>query len=158
MDIQYLTGDATSPQGTGPRIIVHICNDIGAWGRGFVLALSKKWPQPEQRYRAWAHGEESLPFELGQVQFVPVEYQVWVANVLGQHDIRRRGGVSPVRYEAIRQGLQRVAERARRDKASVHMPRIGAGLAGGDWTTISQIIHDELVAQGITVTVYDLPT
>lgn len=158
MEITYVVGDATNPEGTGPRIIVHICNDIGAWGRGFVVALSKKWKQPEQQYRAWARGEVDLPFELGQVQFVQVEDKVWVANLLGQHDVRRRGGAPPVRYEAIRQGLQRVAEQATQHGASVHMPRIGAGLAGGNWNTISGIVHDELTAKSIPVTVYDLPS
>ena len=43
--IRYVTGDATRPEGEGPKIIVHICNDIGAWGRGFVLALSKRFKE-----------------------------------------------------------------------------------------------------------------
>ena len=41
--INYLTRDATAPTAIGNKIIVHICNDIGAWGKGFVMALSKKW-------------------------------------------------------------------------------------------------------------------
>jgi hypothetical protein len=28
--IEYLTGDATIPVGPGTKIIVHICNDVGA--------------------------------------------------------------------------------------------------------------------------------
>ena len=39
-NIAYVQGDATQPQGTGARIIVHICNDIGGWGAGFVLVHS----------------------------------------------------------------------------------------------------------------------
>ena len=27
------------------RILLHICNNRGGWGAGFVLALSKKWKQ-----------------------------------------------------------------------------------------------------------------
>ena len=46
MPIQYRTGDATRPEGDGPKIIAHICNDVGAWGKGFVLALSKRWNTP----------------------------------------------------------------------------------------------------------------
>lgn len=41
--IQYLKGDATNPQVEGNKIITHICNDIGGWGKGFVLAISKRW-------------------------------------------------------------------------------------------------------------------
>ena len=42
MPIQFITGDATAPIGKGNRIIAHVCNDIGAWGAGFVLAISKR--------------------------------------------------------------------------------------------------------------------
>ena len=31
--IHYLKGDATAPSSGGRRIICHICNDIGGWGR-----------------------------------------------------------------------------------------------------------------------------
>ncbi len=41
-EISYLVGDATTPDTQGPKIISHICNDIGAWGKGFVLAISKR--------------------------------------------------------------------------------------------------------------------
>jgi O-acetyl-ADP-ribose deacetylase (regulator of RNase III) len=157
VNIQYTTGDATKPVGEEPRIIVHVCNDVGGWGKGFVLALSRRWPEPEKRYRAWYQGKETLPFKLGQVQFVPVEQGLWVANLIGQHDVRVRNGVSPVRYEAIRQGLQRVANFAHQADASVHMPRIGSGLAGGKWEEIRQIVKEELADKGIAVTVYDLP-
>lgn len=157
MTLQYVIGDATAPQGAGPRVIVHVCNDVGGWGRGFVLALSRRWAEPERRYRAWYRGEEPTPFALGAVQFVAVEDGLWVANLIGQHDVRSRGGVPPVRYEAIREGLRAVAVFAREHRASVHMPRIGAGLAGGSWETISVIVEEELTGQGIEVTVYDLP-
>jgi len=34
MDIKYIKGDATNPAGEGNKLIVHICNDIGGWGKG----------------------------------------------------------------------------------------------------------------------------
>lgn len=158
--LSYQTGDATRPDGTDPRVLVHVCNDIGSWGAGFVLALSRRWRAPEQAYRAWASGQGDLPFELGQVQFVSVEPGLWVANLVGQRDIQRkrvRTEVPPVRYEAIREGLARVQAFAQERGASVHMPRIGAGLAGGDWAVIERIIREELTDRGVPVTVYDLP-
>jgi O-acetyl-ADP-ribose deacetylase (regulator of RNase III) len=155
--IEYVTGDATQPAGNGPRVIVHLCNDIGAWGAGFVLALSRRWLQPEARYREWWLSNEATPFALGQVQFVAVEPELWVANLIGQHGIRHARGAPPIRYEAVRAGLQRVAEFAREHGATAHMPRIGAGLAGGDWATIEAIIAEELGSRDIAVTVYRLP-
>ena len=41
--------------------------------------------------------------------------------------------------------------------AAIHMPRIGCGLAGGDWSEIEPIIHDELSKHDVAVTVYDFP-
>jgi O-acetyl-ADP-ribose deacetylase (regulator of RNase III) len=156
MKINYLIGDATNPVGDGTKIIVHVCNDIGGWGRGFVVALSKRWPEPEQRYRAWHRGEEKIPFDLGEVQFVKVTDSIWVANMIGQRDVRAVAGIPPVRYDAIRKGLQRVAEEARRSGAAVHMPRIGCGLAGGKWEEVGKIVEQELSDRNVPVTVYDL--
>ena len=157
MPIEYIIGDATDPLQDKQAIIVHVCNDIGAWGRGFVVALSKRYPEAERRYRAWFRGADDLPFALGQVQFVEVKANLWVANLIGQHGIRKRGGVAPIRYEAIREGLTKVAAFARTINASVHMPRIGSGLAGGKWEEIEPIIQSQLIDNGIAVTVYDLP-
>ena len=157
MTINYVVGDATAPEGAGSKIVVHVCNDVGAWGRGFVLALSRRWPEPEQQYRRWHRGEATLPFALGQVQFVQVDRDLWVANLIGQHDIRPQDGVPPIRYDALRQGLRTVAAEAAQLAAVVHMPRIGCGLAGGRWEDVEPIIEQELVTQGLTVTVYDLP-
>ena len=154
MDITYLKGDATKPVGSGNKIIVHVCNDIGGWGKGFVMAISKRWPGPEQEYRQWHKSRHG--FALGQVQLVQVEPDVWVANMIGQHKVYKdEQGNPPIRYEAIRDCLQKVAVLAQENEATVHMPRIGCGLAGGTWDKIEPIIADELVEKGIGVNVYD---
>jgi O-acetyl-ADP-ribose deacetylase (regulator of RNase III) len=159
--IQYIMGDATAPQTARPKIICHVCNDIGGWGKGFVLALSRRWKQPEAAFRQWYGDRENSGFALGAVQFVQVEPDMWVANLVGQHGIRRKGvepegGVPPIRYEAVEQGLHKVADEASKLGASVHMPRIGCGLAGGTWDRIEPIIQRTLLAQDVEVFVYDL--
>ena len=58
-EITFVRGDATTPSGKGPKIIAHVCNDIGGWGKGFVLALSRRWPEPERAYRAWHRDRKS---------------------------------------------------------------------------------------------------
>ncbi len=152
--ITYLQGDATQPVGEGNKIIVHVCNDIGGWGRGFVLALSKRWKSPEKAYRDWYKSGEG--FELGATQLVKVEDDLWVGNMIGQHKIKKaQDGTPPIRYEAVRTALGKIAGDATRLNASVHMPKIGAGLAGGDWQTIEGIIQEELANQGISVVVYN---
>jgi O-acetyl-ADP-ribose deacetylase (regulator of RNase III) len=155
MAIQYMIGDATRPLGSGARILVHLCNDIGKWGKGFVLALSSRWKSPEEQFKAWHRGETGQVFALGEVQFVEVEPSLWVANVVGQHGVAsKRMDERPVRYEAVRAGLAKVRERALAEQATVHMPRIGCGLAGGRWEEIEPIIEAELVVHGVAVTVY----
>lgn len=152
--ITYLKGDATTPQVKGKKIIVHICNDIGGWGKGFVVAISKRWALPEKAFREWFKSKNN--FELGQVQFVQVEDDLWVANVIGQHKIRKdENGNPPIRYEAVEVGLKEASKKAIDLKASVHMPRIGCGLAGGKWEEIEPIIHKALTKNGVEVYVYD---
>jgi O-acetyl-ADP-ribose deacetylase (regulator of RNase III) len=153
--ISYLKGDATCPQAKGTKIICHVCNDIGGWGKGFVLALSKRWEEPEAEYRKWYASGKDGGFRLGAVQFVAVEPWIWVANMVGQRGIKRGSSGPPIRYDAVSQCLQQVAAKARELGASVHMPRIGCGLAGGKWTEIEPLIEEHLVGAVIPVTVYD---
>ena len=149
--LNYVVGDATNPVGfNGPKLIVHVCNDVGAWGAGFTKALSKCWSAPEQTYRS-APG-----WPLGSTQLVRVDLDVYVVNLIGQEGIGWSKG-APIRYKAVEQGLEKVCDYAKRLNASVHMPRIGCGLAGGNWATMEPIIDLTLVRQGIEVTVYDLP-
>jgi O-acetyl-ADP-ribose deacetylase (regulator of RNase III) len=154
-EIAYVRGDATAPSGRGVKVIAHVCNDLGGWGKGFVLAVSRRWPEPEAAYRAWHRARASNDFGLGAVQLVRVEPYVWVANMIGQHGIRTGSKGVPVRYEAIDTALGRLAGRAAELNASVHMPRIGCGLAGGKWSRVEPLVTERLTRQGISVTVYD---
>lgn len=153
-EIKYLKGDATQPSGNENKIIVHVCNDIGGWGKGFVMAISKRWCEPERQYRDWFKSKSD--FELGAVQFVKVEEDLWIANLIGQHKINKdENGNAPIRYEAIRYGLNNVSDFALSNNASVHMPRIGCGLAGGKWEIVEPIILETLSERNVEVTVYD---
>lgn len=146
--IRYKIGDATRPQTPGPKIICHICNDIGAWGAGFVLALSKRWSAPEDSYRQCP--EE---WQLGMTQIVPVEEDICVANMVAQHGITGMHDGPPIRYAALKACLTNVNEAAVRSNATLHMPRIGCGLAGGEWSEVEKIIQDVCT---VDVYVYDL--
>ncbi|MFF4655522.1 macro domain-containing protein [Streptomyces sp. NPDC001381] len=164
--ITYVRGDATVPSVKGVKVIAHVCNDIGGWGRGFVLALSRRWPEPEAAYRAWHRERASNDFGLGALQLVQVKPDVWVANMIGQRGVlpparvrSRRGKMGsagvPVRYEAIDTALSRLADPVIELAASVHMPRIGCGLAGGKWSRVEPLVTERLVRRGVAVTVYD---
>lgn len=154
-EILYLQGDATQPQAKGNKIIAHVCNDLGGWGKGFVLAISKRWTDPESEYRKWHQYRAKNDFSLGEVQFIEVNQYTWVANMIGQRGIKTGSKGPPVRYSAIEQCLTIVAGKALELEASVHMPRIGCGLAGGKWGKIEPLIEQTLCRSDIDVYVYD---
>ena len=157
MKIDYVKGDATEPIGEGKKLICHCCNDIGGWGSGFVVALSKKWDDPEIEYRRWANDNNyNKPFMLGQVQYVRVERDIAVANMIGQSGVGGFHELSPIRYGAIEECLIRIREAWRVKKDfSLHCPRFGAGLAGGDWDSIEHILERVFKDEDINITVYD---
>jgi O-acetyl-ADP-ribose deacetylase (regulator of RNase III) len=154
--LTIIGGDATSPQAKGPKIIAHICNDLGGWGKGFVLAVSRRWKEPERDYRQWHRERAGNDFGLGAVRLVPVGPGLWVANMVAQHGMKIGGNGPPIRYPAVESCLVTVGAEAKRLGASVHMPRIGCGLAGGRWDLIEPIVVRTLCDDGVAVTVYDL--
>ncbi|MFI1585722.1 macro domain-containing protein [Embleya sp. NPDC020630] len=153
--IGYVRGDATTPLGKGVKVIAHVCNDRGGWGKGFVLALSKRWPEPEADYRRWYRERAGNDFGLGAVRLVRVDTYLWVANLIGQHGTRTGSKGPPVRYDAIDRALDTLGARVLELGASVHMPRIGCGLAGGTWGRVEPLILERLSGRGVPVTVYD---
>lgn len=162
MLISYVTGDATYPKGESTKIIIHVCNDVGAWGKGFVLALSKRWKNPEKEYREWYRTGKTInliPFKLGCVQIVKVETDILVANMIAQKGIRRNVQTKLIDYNALTTCLQKVIEFADGlySNVSIHMPRIGAGLGGGNWNTIENIINNIFESSPHEVYVYNLP-
>jgi O-acetyl-ADP-ribose deacetylase (regulator of RNase III) len=84
---------------------------------------------------------------------VGVEDDIWVANMIGQEGTIGMSERPPIRYTAVRQALLNINTVAHRTNASIHMPRIGCGLAGGKWEEIQKIIEDVV---SVDVYVYDL--
>ncbi len=75
--------------------------------------------------------------------------------MIAQHDIRPRNHTPPIRYGAVDRCLSKLAEEARKLRATVHMPRIGCKRAGGRWSVMEPKIERFLA--GIEVYVYDPP-
>lgn len=149
MTVTYIKGDATKPVGEGHKYILHICNNKGGWGAGFVLALSKCWGEPEMRFRQVPPGPT-----LGKTQFVTVSPDITVVNMFAQDGYRSAASPRPLDYNALLTCLSKVEQRAKQDNASIHMPRIGCGLAGGDWNLVEKVIRTTLT--DLDVVVYDL--
>jgi O-acetyl-ADP-ribose deacetylase (regulator of RNase III) len=149
-------GDATDPRGAGPRLIVHLVNDkTPNWGGAFARALRQRYPAAQNDFRAWAN-EDRRRLRLGEAFISEVADDLYVATIIGQHGYGR--SVRPrIRYAAVREALATVARFAKENSATVHMPRIGAGEAGGRWALIREIVDDTLTRDEIPVTVYVPP-
>lgn len=153
MSLDAIIGDATSPQSSPPWIIAHVCNDIGKWGRGFVLALAKRWPSAKAEYLV-AYDEGRL--RLSDTHFVDLGEGRWVANMIAQRGVHRANRQDiPLRYDALATCLAQVAERATALGASIHMPRIGTGLAGGTWEEVEAVLRRSMDLETVDVRVYD---
>ena len=155
-EITYLKGNALEPRGDAQKIIVHIVNDgTPNWGgRGFVSSLKQKWPGAQLDYRNWAEASRNH-LKLGQVHVVRVSDDVSIASAVAQKGY----GPSPkprIRYAALEECLSTVADVARRLHATVHMPRIGCGQAGGSWFIVEELIASTLLASSVPAVVYDL--
>lgn len=154
--IRYVHGDVTQPLEPGPRIVCQLVNDRAIrWGGGVAKAFARRYPRAEA---AFSESIMSVPSgaRLGRVVTVSLDDDLRLASIVGQE------GYGPslfprIRYRALQRGLAEVAQIAADSNASVHMPRIGAGTAGGEWGVIEEMVEDEFVRRGIAVTVYDLP-
>jgi O-acetyl-ADP-ribose deacetylase (regulator of RNase III) len=167
MAITYKKGDATRPGVTPEQhgLLVHVSNDKNGWGAGFVLAISKRWPEPEAAYRQWFRQKywEGQAFELGNIQAIKVAPNLHVVNCIAQsgyginnqalHQSSVPNSTPPIRYGALEKCLGKVAVLAKQLGASVFMPRIGTGLGGGSWDAVEPIIVRQL--SDVSVTVYD---
>lgn len=156
MKIEYLKGDLLeSPE----SCIIHGCNAQGVMGRGIALAIKQRLPFA---YDAYRETYERRGLTLGEV--------VWAFNTGNQRGLRSRivgnaitqphydvahqvNGMN-VDYDAIRSCIQKIdrfvtATWTNEDLdefgklTRVGFPKIGAGLGGGDWEVIAQIIEDE---------------
>ena len=147
--ITHIKGDATEPIGEGVKLLCHIVNDKNQWGAGFTGALSKKWKQPETMYR-------KMPIkQMGTIQLVEVAEDIFVVNMIAQTLFSKflRDEI-PLNYEALEKCLRHVNKIAERYGFSVHGPKFGSGLAGGNWNVIEQMIND--IFKNVNVYIYDL--
>jgi len=163
--ILYAIGDATQVPRSEPCVIAHIVNDVGAWGRGFTAPLESRYPGQAAIYRRWARGQEfdargvPVPFGLGRIYVAHTQLpNVDVAHLCAQAGLPKASNPHPLDYDALDAALGRLALHilGRTSSVRVQMPRIGAGLARGNWTKIAPLIEWHL-GKVASVTVLDPP-
>ena len=183
MAFKYIEGDLFQPVKADKEldvtVIAHICNDIGVFGAGFVVPLAKHFPKAKEQYLKW-HREgttsvyhcdykiknEAGQFEIGKTQFVEASDKIIVANMVAQRDIgpsfEDGKMVPPIRYDQLKKCMYAVREFVQFSffegkKVRIACPMFGAGLAGGDWDTIANMIGLIWSEQDIPVNIYYLP-
>lgn len=153
--VKHKTGDATEPSTAGNKIIAQVVNSYGAMGAGFGKSISKKFPKAKRAVEEWK--TDTIRFQLGKSQLIKVDQELYILQMLAQKGIFKRNNEIPLQYDSLHQCLVDLRENALKYDASVHMPRIGAGQAKGDWGVISKMIEKELSEYGIEVIIYTLP-
>lgn len=156
--IKYAKGNAIDPvklPDTDCTVICHVCNDIGKWGKGFVLPLGRKYPIARQVFI------QESPMELGTIQLI-TQYNNWVCNMVSQHKIKTRFNPNyiPFSYSSFEACLDKLGETLSEytdKKFSIAGPRMGAGLAGGDWLRIERLLNNFSEKYDLPVVIYDLP-
>lgn len=154
MSIKYIHGNLFDSQ---CNIIAHGCNCKGGFGSGLAGQIAKKWPRVREAYLehhnifGWKLGDVQLVFCNDDFSF-PI-----IANMATQKDFGY-DGKKYVDYNAVGKCLKQVFMYADKKGYSIAMPRVGCGLAGGNWEAVKRIV--EFLSQeypGVAVEVYALP-
>jgi O-acetyl-ADP-ribose deacetylase (regulator of RNase III) len=135
-----------------PNIIVHGCNAQGVMGSGFAKQVAERYPACVETYRQQLHYlKQALPDSvLGQcIQYWAAPYLV-IVNAITQRDFGRDPNRRYVNYEAVATAFDQLRDMPGLQHGTIHYPQIGAGLGGGDWAIISEIISSRLDPAGIT--------
>lgn len=157
-NIEYVKGDVTAAD--GPFYLLQCCNNIGAMGAGVARAIMRRWPKVYTAYTEWGKHDvftHSATMQLGSFQVVEVEFDKRIVNLIGQDQVGKdKLGNPPIRYFSLGLALHNFAAwyNSRGKQVPVIMPQIGAGLAGGHWSSIEHLVYETLVLKGIPVKVY----
>jgi O-acetyl-ADP-ribose deacetylase (regulator of RNase III) len=123
------------------EIIAHGCNCQGVMGSGVAKVIKEKWPEAFERY---VDDLSNFSTKLGDATIVFTEEGKCVFNLLTQNNY---GTVDRmVNYAALITSLQFAIVlyhiETGKNVTSIAIPKIGAGLGGGNWEIIHQLLED----------------
>lgn len=125
-------------------LMVHGCNCFHSFGKGFAAIVKHKYPQAHTADKATSFGCKK---KLGNYSLAETEHGL-IINLYSQFQYGY--GKKHCSYPAIKEGFAKLnAEYAGK---SVCIPKIGAGLAGGDWEIIKSNIDE--VTPDLQITLY----
>lgn len=141
MKIIYKKGDLVEAT---EHAIAHGCNSQGVMGSGVAKAIREEFPFAYDAYIG-LYGMNNNSLVLGSVMYVWVKEGKYIINCITQEHFGR-DNKQYVDYDAIRSCMKNMNAQAEMWKVeSVALPKIGAGLGGGDWNIISKIIEEECI-------------
>lgn len=144
--IRYVKGDLFK---TEAEIIAHGCNCRGGFGSGIAGIISKLYPQVREIF---SHKFNTTGWQLGEIQVVDVGSKI-IVNCATQLEYGNGAvnGKVYVNYDAVRSCMEKLLAYKKETGKSLAIPKIGAGLAGGDWQKIESIINDVFKNEEILV-------
>lgn len=144
--VKYKKGDLLNAD---EFVIAHGCNCVGGFGSGVAGQIAQKWPDVRSAY---LRQHNSYGWKLGQVQYVDIGDHI-ITNCGTQQKYVPRG-ICHADYGAIQNCMVKIKTYCKSHGFSLAIPKIGAGLAGGDWNEIEDILTE--VFHDYDVTVYEL--
>lgn len=109
-------------------------------GKGIALSIKQQFSEAYQADLATTKGD---PAKLGTISVAAIDRpQASFAVVNGYTQLHWRGSGVKADYEAIGSVMRAVKKQFSGKR--IAYPKIGAGLAGGDWDRIAAIINREL--------------
>lgn len=142
-------------------VLVHGCNCFNTMGAGIAREIARVFPQAFQADMTTVKADRN---KLGTYSVARVERQtgkpLWVVNAYTQYHYGKPGKGQAALLDYV--ALSRVFAAIARDFPGMHIayPRVGAGLAGGDWGVIQPIIEARMrqaTPGGVRHTLVELP-
>lgn len=137
------------------NVLIHGANCFHKFGAGIAKKVKELYPEAYQRDLETINGDKN---KLGTFSFwVGNHYyynqQIIVVNLYTQYYFGR-SNKTYLNYTALKNGLESIEFVFR--GSTISIPKIGAGLAGGDWNKIFDIIHKIFDNSKCKITIYFL--
>lgn len=129
------------------NLIIHGCNCHCTMGAGIARGIKTLFPEAYEADRSTVKGDMT---KLGTISWAQVErgeQEIIIINAYTQFDYT--GAEVLVDYRAVRDCMKLVKQQFSGKR--IAYPKIGAGLAGGEWSRIASIIEEELAGEDHTL-------
>lgn len=135
-------------------LVPHVCNNIDLFGAGFAAQIAQFFPSVKTDYHLL--GKKFLQTNMGYAQMLKVyeepkyKHKLYIVNMIAQNGVVGPKNVRPINYYGLVKSMASVARfidsstgfLQKSENVEIHCPKFGSGLAGGNWSFISDLIED----------------